>query len=77
MLVVWFDKDGTKEKVYARTSHFKIVRPSTVTGQRMLSMLQKLLQNLGIETIDSNKCTRLVDIGTDGASPQKISLVVA
>ena len=32
VLVVWFDKDGTNEKVSTRTSHFKIMRPSTVTA---------------------------------------------
>ena len=68
MLVVWFDKDGTDEKVSTRTSHFKVMRPSTVTGQGMFDMLQELLQSLGIEAIDSEKCTRLVGIGTDGAS---------
>lgn len=68
VLVVWFDKDGTNEKVSTRTSHFKIMRPSTVTAQGMFDMLQELLQSLGIETIDSEKCTRLVGIGTDGAS---------
>ena len=68
VLVIWFDKDGTDEKVSTRTSHFKIMRPSTVTAQGMFDMLQESLQNLGIEAIDSEKCTRLVGIGTDGAS---------
>ena len=68
MLVVWFDKDRTNEKVSTRTSHFKIMRPSTVTAQGVFDMLQELLQSLGIQAIDSEKCTRLVGIGTDGAS---------
>ena len=68
VLVVWFDKDGTDEKVSTRTSHFKIMRPSAVTAQGMFDMLQESLQSLRIGAIDSEKCTRLVGIGTDGAS---------
>ena len=60
MLVVWL--------MSTRTSHFKIMRPSTGTAQGTFDMLQKLLHNLGIETTDSKKCTQLVGIGTDGAS---------
>ena len=65
--MVWFDKDGTDEKVSTRISHLKIMRPSTATAQGMFDMLQESLQNLGIEAIDSEKCTQLVGIVTDGA----------
>lgn len=68
VLVVWFDKGGPDEKVFTRTSHFKIMRPSTITAQGMFDILQESLQSLGIEAMDSEKCTRLVGIGTDGAS---------
>ena len=68
VLVVWFDKNGGDEKLCTRTSHFKIMRPSTVNAQGLFDTLQEVLQNLGIQAIDSEKCTRLVGIGTDGAS---------
>ena len=68
MLEVWFDRDGSDEKVYTRTTHFKTMRPSTLSAQGLFDMLQELLQCLGIQAINSDKCTQLVGIGTDGSS---------
>ena len=68
VLVVWFDHDGGDERVCTRTSHFKIMRQSTVNAQGLFDTLQEVLQSLGIQAIDSKKCTRLVGIGTDRAS---------
>ena len=65
---VWFDRDGSDEKVCTRTSHFKIMRPSVLNAQGLFDVLQELLQCLGIQAIDSEKCTQLVGIGTDGFS---------
>ena len=51
-----------------RTTHFKIMRPSVLSAQGLYDMLQELLQCLGIQAIDSEKCTQLVWIGMDGSS---------
>ena len=68
VLAVWFDWDGSDEKVCTRTSHFKIMKPSILNAQGLFDVLQELLQCLGIQVITSEKCTELVGIGTNGAS---------
>ena len=44
------------------------MRPSTLKAQGLFDMLQELLRHLRIQAIDSDKCTQLVGIGTDGSS---------
>ena len=44
------------------------MRQSTVNAQGLFDTLHDVLQSLGIQAMDSEKCTRLVGIGTDGAS---------
>ncbi len=68
LLVVWFDRDGVDQKVYTRTSYFKMSRPSTVTAEGLFEVLQGAVQSLGIQAIKAEECAKLVGIGTDGAS---------
>lgn len=68
LLAVWFDKDGTGEKVCTRTNYLRISRPSTVSAMGIFNILQAAVQGLGIPAISGEECTRLVGIGTDGAA---------
>lgn len=45
-----------------------VVRPRTVNAQGLFDVVELTLQKLGISSIDSNSCTKLVGVGTDGAS---------
>ena len=68
LLVVWFDRDGVDEKVCTKTTYFKVCRPSTVTAEGLLEVLERALQMLGIPAITVESCSKLVGLGTDGAS---------
>ena len=49
-------------------TYFTVVRPQSVTGEGLFKDLGSGLQCLGINEIASEKCNKLVGIGTDGAS---------
>lgn len=48
--------------------HFTVVRPQSLTGKGLFSVLEAGLKGLGITEIPAEKCVKLVEIGTDGAS---------
>lgn len=68
ILVVWFDPNGGDERVHTRMEYFTVVRPHSVTAEGLFEVLAGALQNLGIEAMSADHCTKLVGIGTDGAS---------
>ena len=68
LLVVWFDQNAGDQKVYTSTSHFKIMRPSTVTAQGIVEVLQEAMLSLGIQAINRHECAPLIGIGTDRAA---------
>ena len=68
ILAVWCDRDGMDERIYTRMEHFTVVRPQSLTGKGLFSVLETGLKGLGITEISADKCMKLVEIGTDGAS---------
>ena len=68
-LLAWFGKNGVDERVYTKSSYFKVSKPQTVSAQGLYDVLQEALLSLGIQTINADECTKfLVGIGTDGAA---------
>ena len=51
-----------------RTSYLSIIRPSTATAKGIFDALETALQGLGIAAISREECTKILGIGTDGAS---------
>ena len=43
-------------------------RPASDTGEGLFASLEIALQSLGIPSVDAKVCTKLVGVGTDGAS---------
>ena len=68
LLAVWFDKDGHSKRVCTRTSYLKISKLSAASALGLFGVLKEALQGLGIREINKEECTKLVGIGTDGAS---------
>ena len=68
LLVVWFDREGEGEKVSTRISYFTVTRPVSVSTEGLLDVLGGALRSLGINAITQEDCSRLVGLGTDGAS---------
>ena len=68
LLAVWFDSDCADEMVHIRTSLLKVDSPDSTTAQGISDSLLTGLQTPGIESISEEECTKLVGIGTDGAS---------
>ena len=68
MLIVWCDVNGSDEQVHTRMDYLTIVRPQSVSGEGLFSVLESGLQSLGIDRITAEKCKKLVGVGTDGAS---------
>ena len=69
VLIVWFDRNSDgDEKVYTRTTYLKVIKPSSVTGTGLFEVLQEALEGLGVQAINAEYCTKLVGVGTDGAS---------
>ena len=68
MLIVWCDVNSSDEQVHTRMDYLTIVRPQSVSGDGLFSVLENGLQSLGIDRISAETCKKLVGIGTDGAS---------
>ena len=68
MMTVWFDQEGASKRVYTRTSYFRISQPSSLSAKGLFDALQKALEILGITAINTEECSTLVGIGTDGAA---------
>ena len=67
-LVIWFDQDGTGEKVCTRASYFDVCRPTSTTAVGMLEVVENALKNFEIQEFNAEGCSKLVGFGTDGAS---------
>ena len=67
-LAVWCDANATDEKIHTRMSLISIARPQIATAAGLYTCLQDALKVLGISSISSKDCKRLVGIGTDGAA---------
>ena len=67
-MVVWCDTNGSDEKIYTHISYFHVGRPSTVDAAGLLQSLSDVLRKLGIDEVDNEYCSKLVGIGSDGAS---------
>ena len=68
ILAVWFDSECEDEKVHTRMSLLKVDRPDSVSADGLFDSLLNGLQRLGIQSISEADCSKLVGIGTDGAS---------
>ena len=68
VLVIWCDTDGNDEKTHTRISYLSVVRPQTTNTQGLFDVVEASLQKLGVQSIDSVSCKKLVGMGTDGAS---------
>ena len=56
------------ERIHTRMEHFAVARSQSVTGKGLFSVLEAGLKGLGITEISTEKCAKLVEIGTDGES---------
>ena len=68
LLVVWCDREGEGECVRTRISYFTVTRPASVSAEGLFDVLGGALQSLGISSITREECSKLVGLGTDGAS---------
>ncbi len=67
-LVVWCNTNSSDEKIHTEMNYLTVCRPQSVTAEGLLSVLETILKHVGIDSLDSSKCHRLVGIRTDGAS---------
>ena len=67
-MVVWFDPDGSDEKIHTRVDYLTVSRPRSVTAEGLFHVLEGGLQSLGIQEILAEECKKLVGVGTDSAS---------
>lgn len=67
-LVAWFGSEAPDEKIHTRMSFLKVDSPDSVTARGLFNSLLTGLQLLGIQSITAADCTKLVGVGTDGAS---------
>ena len=68
LLAVWYDCNGSDQKVHTRMEYLTVVRPQSVTTKGLFEVLKSALQDLGIPEVSAKHCKKLVSIGTDGAS---------
>lgn len=68
LFLVVRDGAAADEKVCTKSSYFQVCKPSSVTAQGMLDMVQSVLKMLGMQEFDAITCSKLVGFGTDGAS---------
>ena len=68
ILAVWCDINGEDEKVHTRMEYFTIVQPQFCTAEGLFKVLESALQRLDIDAITKEKCSKLIGLGTDGAS---------
>lgn len=68
ILLVWFDINGPDEEVHTLINYFKICCPTKTSGEGLYEMLEQALGSLGVEEINEGSCSKLIDMGTDGAS---------
>ena len=66
ILAVWCDINGEDEKVHTRMD--TIVQPQFCTAEGLFKVLESALQRLDIDAITKEKCSKLIGLGTDGAS---------
>ena len=53
-LFVWFDKDGTSEKVCTKSTYFQVCKPNSVTAEGLLETLQCVLKTLGMRELEKD-----------------------
>ena len=68
ILPVWFDINGPNEEVHTLINDFKICCPTNTSGEGLYEMLEQALGSLGVEEINEGSCSKLIGMGTDGAS---------
>ena len=54
--------------MHIKTEYFRVLRPASVAASGLFDCLAGALLSLGISAIDAENCTKLVGMGTDGAS---------
>ena len=67
-LIIWCDINGTDDKVHSRMSFHSVARPHAVTSMGLFNCLQEALLPLEIQGINASECTKLIGVGTHGAS---------
>ena len=68
ILAVWFDKNGSDEKVHTKVDYITTVRVPSASGEGLFKALESGMQVLGINSISQEHCAKLVGVGTDGAA---------
>lgn len=67
-LVVWCDTDSEIGHICTKTSFLTVDQPPQATAEGLMASLEHSLKCLGVEYLDCTPCSRLVGIGTYGAS---------
>ena len=67
-MAVYRDTNGDDEKVHTKTSYFQLFRPPSVAGTGLFEGVRNAVLSLGITEFSAEHCTKLISIGTDGAS---------
>ena len=57
--MLWFDPEGSDEKVHTRMSFLKVCSPDSVTARGLFESLLAGVQQLGIQSITAADCTKL------------------
>ena len=68
ILVIWCDTNGTDEKVHSKMTFLCVAHPTAATAMGLFNCLQEALLSIEIQGITASECTKLVGVGTDGAS---------
>ena len=68
ILLVWFDINGPDEEVHTLINYFKICCPTNTSGEGLYEKLEQALGSLGVKEINEGSCSKLIGMGTDGAS---------
>ena len=67
-MAVLYDGSSSDEKIHTRTTSLHVERPKTVDAHGLFLAVKNTLLRLGVPDVDSENCTKLVGIGSDGAS---------
>lgn len=68
LMVVYCDTSGDDEKVHTKTVYFQVFQPLSLAGTGLFESVKDALLGLGITEFSAEHCTKLIGIGTDGAS---------
>lgn len=67
-MAVWCDVNGADEVIHTQTSYSHIGRPSSVDASGLFHSLSMALREVGITEVDVEHCSKLVEIGSNGAA---------